>query len=786
MAYEELFAQLEAGLTVVDQFGSVITDPIAAAIQNDLNGVGNTASSLEARLGASFASQLDLTTQTLQYLQDTFGMSGQTALDLASQAGYEVSQIIRNDLAGYTNTANDTKKGIVNLITGGIPSALDKAGQVISGVGGEVGGVLKAGTDFVTGLVSDIPSLVPDILGPLVAPFEAIGAALSPLKLIGELKRLFDMIKTTIDDLSDITNWSESPELSSLIKGKVDFMGRVGALVGSPMGFLPVLGDAYSSGIGELIKNESRSLLQPTRLSLPDYTLALKRGEITPQRFVSTVPDLGYSWEDVEVIRKLTRQLMGASDLTTLWRRGELLDKQLQAKLEELAITDDDIELTKKLTRYMLSINDLISLWLRGELREEELNPRLLELGVREEDAKQLRKLAYFIPGVQDLIHMAVREAFTPEIAVKFGQYEDFPEAFAEYGKKHGLSREWAERYWASHWELPGISQAFEMYFRTTFKPTKFSGEPIGQIDGRPYYKAVDWENLNLLLKALDVMPPWRDALLRIAETPFTRVDIRRMHKVKLLTRDDVYKAYLDIGYHPDKAEKLTSFTIELNKEEEKLEKAPERDLTTSEVISAYANVLIDKPDATTLLTALGYEQSEIDFKLALAELPGIKRIRTKQIDIIKQRVVYEVIDLNGAVDLLNKLDLPPFEMEYQLLDIQMDMELAKIKKQAAAKKAHEAAVKAAATKAEAAAAAAAKAAKITPRDLAKTDIFAAYGYDIISLAVVKILLTKAGFDDAEIAILIQTYESKAKQTKDKLEAAIAKQRSAKKAKGSS
>jgi phage protein D len=144
------------------------------------------------------------------------------------------------------------------------------------------------------------------------------------------------------------------------------------------------------------------------------------------------------------------------------------------------------------------------------------------------------------------------------------------------------------------------------------------------------------------------------------------------------------------------------------------------------------------------------------------------------------------VIDLNGAVDLLNKLDLPPFEMEYQLLDIQMDMELAKIKKQAAAKKAHEAAVKAAATKAEAAAAAAAKAAKITPRDLAKTDIFAAYGYDIISLAVVKILLTKAGFDDAEIAILIQTYESKAKQTKDKLEAAIAKQRSAKKAKGSS
>ena len=679
-------ALIEAGLAVVDQFGKVITDPIALAIQRDLDGVGKTVLTLDDRLRAACAAGIQYTTNTLQFLQDTFGMSGQTALDLASQAGYDVSQIIHNDLDGYTNKAKNAELEVIDAVSKNNDSVLSKAKDVLDDAVGAIGGGLKTGLNWVTGKVDGIPLPGLDILGPLAAPFEMIGEALSPLKMIGELKQLFDLTKSAIDTLTQITNWTDSPVLRREAKGIVAEMGAVGALLGAPFGFLPVFADAYAAGIGELIKNEARNLMQPTRLGLPDYILAEKRGVIEQDHFDAMVPDLGFGSKDIEVVRKLTRQMMSASDLTTLWRRGELSGPEIVSKLSELTISEEDQFLLLKLTRYMLSINDLISLWLRGELDESTLDIRLNELGVNPDDVSNLKSLAFFIPPIQDLIHMAVREAFTPEIAEQFGQYEDYPEALTEFGRKHGLSEDWARRYWAAHWELPSPAMGFEMYQR----------------------KVIGKDDLNILLRALDVMPYWRDKLTKIAFQPITRVDIRRIHKLKLIDDTELQRRYEDIGYSPSDAAMLSKFTIELNKEEEKYEKAPERDLTTSEVISAYANILIDRASAKTMLTDLGYDPAEIDFKLALAELPAIKRIRNKQIDIIKQRVAYELIDLNGAVDLLNKLDLPPFEMEYQLLDIQMDMELAYIKKQAAAKKAAEAAAKKAA---EAAAKKAAKAA---------------------------------------------------------------------------
>ncbi|GAH79863.1 unnamed protein product, partial [marine sediment metagenome] len=73
-------------------------------------------------------------------------------------------------------------------------------------------------------------------------------------------------------------------------------------------------------------------------------------------------------------------------------------------------------------------------------------------------------------------------------------------------GKK-GLSKEWSERYWAAHWNLPSPQQGFEMLHRGV----------------------INVSELNMLLRALDVMPFWRDKLTAIAFRRLTRVDIRRM-----------------------------------------------------------------------------------------------------------------------------------------------------------------------------------------------------------------------------------------------------------------
>jgi hypothetical protein len=342
--------------------------------------------------------------------------------------------------------------------------------------------------------------------------------------------------------------------------------------------------------------------------------LATKRGLSMTHRQKYSYEDLGYDENDYSVIYGLTRQMLTAQDLIQLWLRQEIDDNQLQAKLRELTISDSDIVI--------------------------------------------LKRLAYFIPGVQDLIRMAVREAFTPEIAEKFGQYQDYPEAVTEWANKQGLSEEWAKRYWAAHWELPSPQMAFEMFQR----------------------KVISQDELQLLLRALDIMPYWRDKLTQIAYQPITRVDIRRMHKMGLISDSELTARYEIIGYSPEDAKGLAQFTIELNREEVKLEKQPERDLTASEILSAYANVYIDESNARSLLSGLGYDENEIGLKLALAELPAIKRVKTKEIEIIRQRYLYQAIDLNGAVDELNKLDLPAFELEYQLLDFQQDMELQLLK----------------------------------------------------------------------------------------------------------
>jgi hypothetical protein len=128
----------------------------------------------------------------------------------------------------------------------------------------------------------------------------------------------------------------------------------------------------------------------------------------------------------------------------------------------------------------------------------------------------------------------------------------------------------------------------------------------------------------------------------------------------------------------------LVKFTIELNKEEVKLETQGQRDLTASEILNAYANSAIGEPDTVAMLTDLGYDEAEVALKMLLAELPVLKRIRDKKVAIINQRLLYGAIDLNGAVDALNALDMPATEQEYVLADWQLDLELQQLKQEAA------------------------------------------------------------------------------------------------------
>ena len=98
-----------------------------------------------------------------------------------------------------------------------------------------------------------------------------------------------------------------------------------------------------------------------------------------------------------------------------------------------------------------------------------------------------------------------------------------------------------------------------------------------------------------------------------IAFNPFTRVDVRRMHKLGVLGDDELYVSYLDVGYDADKAEKMAQFTIAFNAE-------AETSLTKSQIINGFSDYILTRAEALEFLDMLGFASDEAAFLLTFEE----------------------------------------------------------------------------------------------------------------------------------------------------------------------
>lgn len=215
---------------------------------------------------------------------------------------------------------------------------------------------------------------------------------------------------------------------------------------------------------------------------------------------------------------------------------------------------------------------------------EEVLREELAKWGYSEEDINRLLKITEYFPSPSDLITFAVREVYTPEIVEKFGMALEIPEKFLEEAEKAGLPKEQAENYWKAHWVLPSATQGYEMLHRLHPDLVKFfikRWESMGFVSHEEYEKwrtekgftgsyedyvveklGFSLEDMKRLLKVLDVMPYWRDRLAAISYIPFTRVDLRRMWDLRLITKEELVNRYMELGYTKEDAEKLALFAI--------------------------------------------------------------------------------------------------------------------------------------------------------------------------------------------------------------------------------
>ena len=129
----------------------------------------------------------------------------------------------------------------------------------------------------------------------------------------------------------------------------------------------------------------------------------------------------------------------------------------------------------------------------------------------------------------------------------------------------------------------------------------------------------IDLETLEFLYRTVEIPQYWRDKLTQIAYTPYARVDVRRMHAMGVLSDAELIKAYTDIGYDHEHAEKMAEFTKLYNAQSEK-------DFSKSEILNSYTNGLITRDDAMYLLEEIKYPHAQAEFVLTLADFQqGLK-----------------------------------------------------------------------------------------------------------------------------------------------------------------
>ena len=306
-------------------------------------------------------------------------------------------------------------------------------------------------------------------------------------------------------------------------------------------------------------------------------------------------------------------------------KTGEVRDAMKRAGL-----SDQDIDLLF-LASYRLYDPETIRMaYYRGILSQDEMYMRMRELGFTDTRINEIIQTWPIIPGVQDILMMYAKEAFEPDIIEKTGLDQEFPEEGVKWLEAQGLSREWAMKYWYAHWDYPSLQAGFEMHRRGVITD----------------------EELDMLHRIVETPKFWRDKLQAISYAPYTRVDIRRMHAMQVISDDELVENYKWAGYDEEHAKKLAEFTIAFNQKGDK-------DMTVAQIMIGYRDKFLTREDVIDLLGQLRYSEDHANFLIYLEDYKENADIQNDVIASIKDRYTSNLMEKNEAEDRLNKLNLP-------------------------------------------------------------------------------------------------------------------------------
>ena len=388
-------------------------------------------------------------------------------------------------------------------------------------------------------------------------------------------------------------------------------------LVGAIIGAVQAMQEPFQTDI----RQESFAQMPTREADPPTLIAAYQRGVLSQSVFHSKMSHHGFNTDVADLTFGVSHELSDPDTITRAYIRGDVTKSFWENELQARGISTDRANIIWQAAIPLLPEDAIRQSFLRQLITQEEHDKELGQYGYNPLQAQRMRQLYFYIPGPQDLIHMGIRNVFSPDIVKKFQLDADMPEAFVTAAHQQGISADWAAKFWQAHWVMPGREAFFEMYQRTVDRPLDASANEIELSDGTKVYNIIGRDTLNLALKDIDTPPFYRDKLTQVAYRPLTRIDIRRLNKIGLLSKAGVERAYLDLGYNLEHAKLLAEFTESLNATTTKTQAQTLVTNLQRHVIQLFMQDKLSQEEVTSTLHDLGFSAAETKIYLEEAKL---------------------------------------------------------------------------------------------------------------------------------------------------------------------
>jgi len=398
----------------------------------------------------------------------------------------------------------------------------------------------------------------------------------------------------------------------------------------------------------------------PIANNYQDYLVLMIGGII--ERWVGA-PVLPYLMNTQYNINYNNPQLIpGIPDLQNLFRKNVISAESFKCLVRANGFYDSYQMAIAESSTLVPSLYDIIRLHRGDRLTDGQLeyyanlNGLKLSTNQGKVDYVQFLKATEAIPGVADLVRMMVRDAADDDIAAKYGTDTDLNNKFAgqvkDWSKQQGVDPEIMKYYWRAHWEIPSNTQLFDMLHK--LRPNR----RVGAIPANIVTTSAD---VKQAIQVNDLTPYWVDRVMATSYSSLTRIDAQRAFFIEAITEDQLFDAYMDIGYNAANAQVLVDFTKELKRKRDS--NLPGADKPTN-IISQLKKYVISETNAYDRLLATGMKPQQAKKAVSNSVRDRKEEARAKCLNEAQRRFFRAEYDLLKYKSVVMQLGIPQENIE--------------------------------------------------------------------------------------------------------------------------